>query len=131
MLHPEQFSVDEAWIFFQLNHEPIPTEIDGDIDCFALMDAASLFILESSFLKRGSLNSSIDEVHILFQSAYSHHAEWPEKLLVPKALQATPIQSVAESRGITVVPVTKGDISVFTREACQGFKQYLSRDPGP
>ncbi len=131
MLRPEQFKVDEAWIFFQLNYEPIPTEVDGHIDCFALMDAASFFILGSTFLKGGSLNSSVDELYQLFQSAYSHKAKWPEKLMVPKVLEATQVESEAESRGITVVPVTKGDISVFTREACQAFKQYLSSGPGP
>jgi hypothetical protein len=127
MLSPEQFEVNEAWIVFQLNYDPIPTEIDGEIDCFALMDAASLFILGSIFLKSGSLNSSIDEIHQLLQSAYSHKAEWPKKLLVPKVLKATQVESEAESRDITVVPVTKGDIAVFTREACQAFKAHLSR----
>lgn len=124
-MHPSQFSVNEAWIFFQLNYEPISTEIDGDIDCFALMDAASLFILSSTFVKGGSLNSSSDEIGQLFQSAHSHKEVWPERLFIPKGLQVSQLESEAESRSITVVPTSKGDISVFTREARQAFKAYL------
>ncbi len=43
-LHPNQFQVNEAWIAFQLNDGPIQTKADGDFNCIALMDAASLFI---------------------------------------------------------------------------------------
>jgi hypothetical protein len=129
-MKPSQFSVNEAWIFFQLNYEPIPTEIDGDIDCFALMDAASLFILSSTFVKGGSLNLSNDEIGQLFQSAYSHKQVWPERLFVPKGLQVSLLESEAESRSMKVVPVKKGDISVFTREACQAFKAHIQAGLG-
>ena len=129
-MNPSQFSVNEAWIFFQLNYQPIPTEMDGDIDCFALMDAASLFILSSTFVKTGSLDSSNDEISQLFQSARSHKKEWPERLFVPKELQVSQLESDAESRSIEVVPVKKGDISVFIREACQAFKAHLQAGLG-
>jgi len=129
-MNPSQFSVNEAWIFFQLNYEPIPTEMDGDIDCFALMDAASLFILSSTLVKRGSLNSSIDEIGKLFQSAYSHKQVWPERLFVPKGLKVSRLESEAESCSIKVVPVQKAEISVFTREACQAFKAHIQAGLG-
>ena len=45
MLHPRQFEVNEAWIAFRLNRTPIRTELEGSFNCFALMDAASCFIL--------------------------------------------------------------------------------------
>jgi len=129
-MNPSQFSVNEAWIFFQLNYEPIPTEIDGDLDCFALMDAASLFILSSTLVKGGSLNLSNDEINQLFQSAYSHKQVWPERLFVPTGLKVSPLESEAASRSIKVVPVQKGEISVFTREACQAFKAHIQAGLG-
>ena len=129
-MHPSQFSVNEAWIFFQLNYEPIPTEIDGDIDCFALMDAASLFILSSTFVKDGALSSSNHEIAQLFQSAHSHKQEWPEKLFVPKGLQVSLLEPEAERRSIKVVPVKESDISVFTREACKAFKAHIQAGLG-
>ena len=48
MLHPNQFQVNEAWIAFKLNDEPIHAELDGDFSFLALMDAASCFILSSA-----------------------------------------------------------------------------------
>ena len=48
MLHPNQFQVNEAWIAFKLNDEPIHTEMDGDFDFIALMDAGSCFIVSMS-----------------------------------------------------------------------------------
>jgi hypothetical protein len=38
MLQPNQFQVNEAWIVFKLNDEPIHSERDGGIDFLALMD---------------------------------------------------------------------------------------------
>ena len=40
-----RFEINEAWIVFRLNEQPIPTEQDGDLDFLALMDAASRYIL--------------------------------------------------------------------------------------
>jgi len=48
VLHPNQFQVNEAWIAFKLNGDPIHTEHDGDFNFFALMDAASCFLLGST-----------------------------------------------------------------------------------
>jgi hypothetical protein len=48
VLHPNQFQVNEAWIVFKLNDEPLHTVRDGDFDFIALMDAASGFIVSSS-----------------------------------------------------------------------------------
>jgi hypothetical protein len=50
VLHPNQFQVNEAWIAFQLNDEPIHTEQDGSFNCVALMDAASCLILGSELV---------------------------------------------------------------------------------
>ncbi|MCY1381805.1 hypothetical protein D9M69_697600 [compost metagenome] len=50
MLHPNQFTVNEAWIAFRLNDAPIQTDADGAFNCLALMDAASCFILGTEFV---------------------------------------------------------------------------------
>ena len=44
-VHPNQFHVDEAWIVFKLNDEPLRTDRDGLFNIICLMDAASCFIL--------------------------------------------------------------------------------------
>ena len=48
MLHPSQFELHSAWIAFQLNDQTISTQLDGDFNLIALMDAASCFILGSA-----------------------------------------------------------------------------------
>lgn len=50
LLHPNQFQVNEAWIVFRLNDEPIRTERDGSFHVAALMDAASCFIFGTEFI---------------------------------------------------------------------------------
>jgi hypothetical protein len=40
MLHPNQFQVNEAWIAFKLNDDPLVTG-EGAHNAFALMDALS------------------------------------------------------------------------------------------
>ena len=48
MLHPMQFQVCEAWIAFKLNESLIHTEADGDFNLFALMDAASGYLMSTT-----------------------------------------------------------------------------------
>jgi len=54
MLHPNQFKVNEAWLVFQLNDVPIRTDLEGDFNCIAFMDAASCFILGTEFVPADS-----------------------------------------------------------------------------
>lgn len=41
MFDPGQFQINEAWIVFKLNDAPVITEVDGDFNVLALMDAAT------------------------------------------------------------------------------------------
>ena len=125
MLHPSQFYVNEAWIFFKLNDRPISTEIDGEFDVFALMDAASLYTLGSEFIPVASLDSAIAEMRRLLEVAQSHKRAWPSKLLVAARIPVTGLVAEAEGLGIVVSTVTNDEIAVFTREARQGFKEHF------
>lgn len=124
-MHPSQFSPNEAWIFFKLNDAPVSTERDGDFDVFALMDAASLFILSSEFVPIGSLSSAASEIQTLLKAAHSHHSTWPGKLLIPQAAPTGKLVAEAEALGISVVAVREAELSTFTKEAQQGLKAHL------
>jgi hypothetical protein len=63
MLHPSQFQVHQAWISFKLNDAPIRTDRDGDLNLFALMDAASCYIMSTRML---STSSAEPELSCLF-----------------------------------------------------------------
>jgi hypothetical protein len=63
MLHPNQSQVNEAWIAFKLNDAPIRTESDRDVNCVALVDAASCFIvLSTTFVSANEIELSKVEV---------------------------------------------------------------------
>ena len=83
MLHPEQFKVNEAWIVFKLNELPIHTHQDGHLNCVALMDAASCFILGNTFAPVGEAEPSKIAVRDLLEEAKTHKQQLPKTLLVP------------------------------------------------
>ncbi|MDK1023876.1 MAG: hypothetical protein QGD92_06550, partial [Gammaproteobacteria bacterium] len=58
MFDPSQFQVNEAWIVFKLNDAPVVTEVDGDFNVLALMDAASCIILGTEFVRADSSEPS-------------------------------------------------------------------------
>jgi len=62
VVHPSEFSPNEAWNFFKLNHGPVSTEVDGEFDVFALMDAANLYILGIEFVPVGSLGDATSQI---------------------------------------------------------------------
>ncbi|NLI83704.1 MAG: hypothetical protein GX443_18780 [Deltaproteobacteria bacterium] len=124
MLHPHQFRVNEAWIAFQLNDDPVQTERDGSFDIVCLMDAASCFILGSAFIPFGESDPSELETRRLFKASWAHKRQFPKMLFVPKGWFQTTLRAAAERRGISVVSVEESQLLVFIGEARQGFKEY-------
>jgi hypothetical protein len=122
-LHPNQFKVNEAWVVFKLNHEPIRTVQDGNFDLLALMDAASCYILGSTPVAAKQAEPSELEARRLLQSGRAHKARWPQTLFVPLEQLAESLVIEAERHGIEVVRVAEAQLSVFIGEAQQGFRE--------
>jgi hypothetical protein len=125
-LHPSQFKVNEAWIVFKLNHEPIHTVEDGDFDFLALMDAASCYILGSTPVAVKQAEPSALEARSLLQAGHAHRARWPTTLFVPREQRADSMVIEAEQHGIEVVRVAEANLSVFIGEAQQGFRERFA-----
>lgn len=123
MLHPNQFKVNQAWIAFKLNERPIHTEQDGDFYFFALMDAASGFILGSTPLSAESAELSQLDSRRLLQQGQAHKKRWPKTLFVPSEQPATLLAAEAEGLGIRVVRVAEEELLPFIGEARQGFRE--------
>jgi hypothetical protein len=123
-MHPNQFYVDEAWIIFKLNDEPLSTDRDGLFNIVCLMDAASCFILGNSFVSIDQSEPSTTEFETLLDKGWAHHQQFPTTLFVPIGQFPTNVPGEAERQGIAVKRVKEGDLIRFTREARQGFKQY-------
>jgi hypothetical protein len=127
VLHPDQFSVNEAWIAFQLNETPIHTEADGDLNCLALMDAASCLILSSTLIPAGNAEPSTMEVRRLLKQASAHKKGLPERLLLPNGQFTAVLPIEAERQGIAVVRVPERQLLVFVGEAQSGFEAQFGR----
>jgi hypothetical protein len=125
VLHPDQFQVNEAWIAFKLNEVPICTEEDGDFNVVALMDAASCFILNSTFVPVSKAEQTKLESRRSLKEAHSHKQQWPKTLFIPTGHSAKNLAAEAKVLGIPVVQVPEDQLLVFIGEARQGFKEHF------
>ncbi|MHB8142836.1 MAG: hypothetical protein ACYDGX_04125 [Thermoleophilia bacterium] len=125
MLHPDQFNVNEAWIAFQLNDAPIPTERDGSFNCICLMDAASCFILSNCLVPAAEAEPLQLEARRLLKAGWAHKKELPATLFVPTGQFQTHLPAEAERQGVAVVRVSESQLLVFIGEARQSFKEDL------
>lgn len=127
MLHPNQFQVNEAWIMFKVNDTPIPTDTDGDFNLFALMDAASCFILSSLTVSATAVEFTVVESKEFLKKGRDHKQELPKTLFVPTHQTANALQIEAERQGITVARVPEDQLMLFIGEARTGFKEHFGR----
>ena len=127
MLHPNQFKVNDAWIAFRLNDAPIVTERDGDLDCLALMDAASCYILGMEMYAARAKGPSVQEVRRLLQAGHGRAGTLPQKLFVAQGQVADALRQEAARPAIEVVTVSEDELLVFIGEARDGFRERFGR----
>lgn len=125
VLHPKQFEVNEAWIAFKLNYEPLQTEEDGSFNCICLMDAASCFILGNAMVPANQAEPSQLEARRLLKTGWEHKKRMPKTLLVPNGQFQTELSAEAKRKGIDVVSVPEDQLIVFIGEARQGFREHV------
>jgi hypothetical protein len=130
MLHPDQFQVNEAWIAFQLNDEPLGTELDGAFNCICLMDAASCFILGNEMVPAHESEPSQFEARRLLKTGWAHKKSMPKTLLIPTGQFQTALSAEAKRQGIDVVVVQERQLRVFIGEARQSFKKHMKGGDG-
>jgi len=123
MLHPDQFQVNEAWIAFKLNDEPIHTEQDGDFNFVALIDAASCFILSSAPVPAELAEPTQMTSRQLLKQGHAHKKQWPKTLFVPTEQPARFLAAEAERFGIGIVRVAEDQLLLFTGEAKEAFRE--------
>jgi hypothetical protein len=126
VFNPSQFQINEAWIAFKLNDAPVVTEVDGDFNVFALMDAASCMILGTEFVRAGSSEPSQLESKRLLKGGHSHKQQFPKKLFIPTNQAADLLSVEAERNNIFVDRVPEDQLLIFIGEAREGFQQHVS-----
>ena len=127
MLHPSQFEVNEAWIAFRLNRAPIQTEVEGSFNCFALMDAASCFILATELVPIDKSEPSSMDWRRLLKRSQSHKQQLPKTLFVARGEVAESLCREAARLKIDTVKVAESDLLIFLGEARDGFEEHLGR----
>ena len=125
VLHPNQFQINEAWVFFKLNDAPVVTEADGDFNIFGLMDAASCFILSSAPVPAIQSEPSKMEVKRLLKEAQAHKQQLPKKLFVSIDQPARLLTVEAERQGVAITHVPNAELQPFVGEAREGFKEQF------
>jgi hypothetical protein len=126
MIHPNQFKVNEAWLVFILNDEPIHTKLDGDVSFYVLMDAASCFILSSVPVAAIVAEPTQMESRQLLKEGEASKRQLPKTLFVPTDLPAQFIVAEAERIGIEVVRVEEHQLLVYIGEAREALREYFS-----
>ena len=130
MLHPKQFKPNDAWIFFRLNEAPIHAGRNGEFNLFALMDAASCFILGTELIPAVAPQLTRSEFNRLLADARRHTEKLPETLFISESQGATLVTRAATSRGVNVVRIAESELFVFIGEAREGFAEYLKEQGG-
>ncbi|HSF19351.1 MAG TPA: hypothetical protein VLK65_27745 [Vicinamibacteria bacterium] len=110
---------------FQLNELPIETELSGDFNCIALMDAASCFLLGETLVPAGEAEPSKTAVRRLLKEAKAHKQELPKTLFIPSGQFNSILPAEAERQGIAVVRVPEDQLLVFIGEARDAFKEHF------
>lgn len=128
-LHPNRFRVNEAWIAFQLNDEPIVTVRDGSFNCVCLMDAASCYILGQVMVPSDRPEPSALEAKRLFGLGLAHGMGYPRQVIVPEGRYATDLAAEARRKGIAFVTVPASHLLPFTADARESFREFLSGRP--
>lgn len=127
MLHPNQFTVNDAWIGFRLNDAPIVTERDGDFDCLALMDAASCYIIGMETYSARATGPSKVESRRLLQQGHGRAGTWPSKLFITEGQIPDALCQEAARLNIEVVIVQDDELLVFIGEARDEFTKRFGR----
>ena len=123
---PNDFSINQAWIVFQLSDAPITTEEEGDFHILGLMDAASCYMLGTEFVSVTNSEASQFQAKHLLRTGQSQSKQLPRQLIIHKKVEATAFTQEAKALGIESVHAASNEIWPIIREAVEGFRQHIS-----
>jgi hypothetical protein len=122
-IHPKGFKVNETWIAFRINSAPVRTEEDGDFNCFALMDAASCFILGMEMVPIHGTEAEKDLFMQLLEGAHSRANCMPHEILLAHGTGAEEMAPVAARLRVKTREVPETKLMIFIGEAKQSFSE--------
>jgi len=129
MLHPNPLSPHNTWVAFQLNDRPISTQIDGDFNLIALMDAASSFIFGTVSIPVDAGEPSQLDAKRLLKNGQSQAKQWPQRLIMPAEMVAGNLHKEAERHNVRIEQVPHVTLEALIGEARQSFNESLKGQP--
>ena len=127
MLNSNQLRFGEGWIAFVLNDEPIHRVQRGGINLICLLDVSSGFILSTVRVPAKETDPSEDEAYRLFEKGMEHNKKLPSRLFIPIERFQTTITGEARRRGVAVISVPGKELTRFTRDARESFREHVQR----
>jgi hypothetical protein len=121
VLHPNQFEEHEAWVAFQLSSVPMRVVGEASLHVFALMDAATRFILDTEFVSATDPTPGDEESQRLLAAGQERAGKLPLTLLVSREHLPKALERAAEALRVEVVSVPEAQLELFTRDARTGF----------
>jgi len=123
---PSDFQVNQAWIVFQLNKAPIEVEDDEPLNCVALMDAGSCFILRSELIPAHDPEPTEFTARRLLDQGRARAGVYPSQLILPRGRAGTTLPAAAARLGIAVRELPASALRAFIGEAREGFDAFLA-----
>jgi len=113
MLTPNQFQVNEAWIVFKLNDEPLNLA-EGQFNMYVVMDSGSTYVFGQLFAKLPSSSPAPSDIEDIFKKVFAEAKTWPSKLIVASNIpENNNFTKVAKRHGIVVQRVPESKLYSF------------------
>jgi len=93
---------------------------------FALMDAASFYILCTEFVKIDSLEPLETESKRLLKNGYSQKEEYPKMIFIPTNQSASIFSKEAELLDIVIVRIPEQELHVYVDDARNALREHLN-----
>jgi hypothetical protein len=129
-IEPSDYAQNEAWLLFQLNEEPVQTEVDGEFNAMAIMEVATGIILGLELVQDGLPGMPEFLSRRLLAHAEGEAGARPKKLFVASEYDADDLIKVAGGMRIEVERVPIKDLSSITQEARESFAAHVSGGRG-
>lgn len=109
MMKSNQFKINEAWIAFMLNDDPISLQ-EGEHNIYVLMDAGSTFVIGQVPAKI-TMSPAIEDIEALFEEAFKEKQEWPSRLIITdNIINDNNFKIVAESKNISIDRIAESQL---------------------
>lgn len=125
MLEPQQFAVNESWVAFRINEDPIELA-EGTFNVVGLMDVGSTFIFGQVMLPASAQDFNEAQAGELLKfGLQKSKGKLPKSLFIPNECTWPKLASEAKRIGITAISIPQIELLAITDAACESFRSFF------